>query len=432
LRLHEGSLFGEMEYFEPSPSLATVVAVTDCEIISIEYEALRRITASNPQLLIQLNRGFLKTLTEKHRLVTDSLIEWKSDSEPFHRTSPAHRPSLSINVSRNRLSAQSSTDPQEGLPSRCPIGAVGNSKPLKQLRTLIARIQGHQGNVLILGEAGVGKELVASALARSTQRETEQPFVAVDSATLTSSTVESILFGHEKGAFTGAERRHIGLFERANNGVVYFDEIGNMPLDVQAKLLRVVQEKQILRVGGTTPIPLKFRVIAATNIDLEEACHAGTFRFDLYSRLSVFELHVAPLRERREDIPLLLEHFLCRYGSKETSFVLAEDARQQLVDYHWPGNIRELKNAMEYAVAMADGGVINADSLPPKIAQAISRIPNERPRDSLRAKLEHAEKSALMEVYQQVAGNVSELARTLKTDRSSVYKKLKQYGIHGH
>lgn len=311
---------------------------------------------------------------------------------------------------------------------------IGKSPKIEALRKTIERMRGSDANVLITGETGTGKEVVARQLRRTLTDGTLAPFVAVDSATIQSTMAESMLFGHEKGAFTGADRAMKGIFEEADGGVVYFDEIGNMPLDIQAKLLRVVQEQEITRLGSTRVLPLEFRVVSATNKNLDKMAEEGLFKDDLLQRLNVLPIELPALRERLEDIPLLVEHFLARQsGGMGLSFTA--DALEVLQNYPWPGNIRELGNVVSYVVAMTEGTEVEASDLPPKIRDQASRkaksaIPLTASDGGFYQQVEGFEAALLKQSYAAQSGNISQMALTLGMDRSHLYSKLKQYGIH--
>lgn len=244
-------------------------------------------------------------------------------------------------------------------------GIIGKSPLMKKVFTLIEKVKDVDTNVMITGESGTGKELVARAIHFSGKRKKE-PFVAVNCAAIPENLLESELFGHKKGAFTGATSDKIGKFEYANNGTIFLDEIGDMPLALQAKLLRVLQMKQVTPLGSNHPIELNIRVIAATNKNLKDAVKEGNFRKDLYFRLNVVEIYTPPLRERLEDLPLLFQHFIQIYKSELKKDIkgFSEEAQNSLLHYHYPGNVRELENIVEYAVLMAEGPYIQLEHLP--------------------------------------------------------------------
>jgi two-component system response regulator PilR (NtrC family) len=247
---------------------------------------------------------------------------------------------------------------------------IGKSKPMQQVFELIRLAAPARSNMLILGESGTGKELVAKAIHLHSRR-ASGPFVTVNSGSMPPDLLESNLFGHVKGAFTGAISNKKGLFELANNGSVFFDEIGNIPLDTQAKLLRVIQEKEFMRLGGVDIVKVDVRIIAATNADLDSLVASSAFREDLYYRLNVITLNLPPLRKRTEDIPLLARHFLTLYAAENEKALreISPRAMEVLMDYHWPGNVRELENAVERAVVLSAEDVLDVDLLPLAVRQ---------------------------------------------------------------
>jgi transcriptional regulator with PAS, ATPase and Fis domain len=248
---------------------------------------------------------------------------------------------------------------------------VGESPRLREIQRLLRRAAASDSTVLLRGESGTGKEVAARTVHQESPR-SGRPFVAINCATLSESLLESELFGHEKGAFTGAVARKIGKAEAADGGTLFLDEVGELPLALQAKLLRFLQEREFERVGGTRPIPVDVRVVAATNRDLEKAIREGTFREDLFYRLSVIPLHLPPLRERREDIPLLASRFAAltsqRLGRPVAGFT--PEARACLQSYDWPGNVRELANAVERAIVMGEGDLVRPEDLPETVLEA--------------------------------------------------------------
>ena len=318
---------------------------------------------------------------------------------------------------------------------------VGNSKAMQELRDIIDRAAPSEGRILIFGENGTGKELVAREIHEKSTRST-QSFVKLNCAAIPKELIESELFGYERGAFTGATSRKIGVFEEAEGGSLLLDEIGDMALETQAKLLRVLQENEFVRVGGTIPHKFNVRIISATNKDLAEAISLGQFREDLYYRLNVLPVYVPPLRERSEDIPALVKHFLhayCKKNGKKTK-VLTPDAISPLMSYHWPGNIRELRNLMERLAIMTEGEEIGiqdvAGVMPGLDANSFQPTDPLLHHDdqkglSLRERVETFEKQLLLREFENVGGNVSRLAANLKTDRANLHRKLKKYGIKG-
>ncbi len=305
---------------------------------------------------------------------------------------------------------------------------IGRSSQINALKKSIEKIKMSSANVIITGETGTGKEVIARSLRGNHSDGTLAPFVAIDSATIQSSTAESMLFGHEKGAFTGAEKQTKGIFEEAQGGIVYFDEIGNMPLEIQAKLLRVIQEKQISRLGSSKITNLDFRVICATNKNLDEMVKQGLFKDDLLQRLNVISIHASPLRERKEDIPELLGHFLHQYAkSTQRKLKFTAECIETLQNYNWPGNIRELGNLVAFLLTMIEGDEIDISDLPPKIRD---RACNKKEETGFYKKVSQFEKELLTQEYQKLDGNVSKLALSLGMDRSHLYTKLREYKLH--
>ncbi len=308
---------------------------------------------------------------------------------------------------------------------------VGQHPLMQQLQQLIAAVARNPLTVLIAGESGTGKELVARAIHRQGPRR-DGPFVPVNVAAISETLLESELFGHERGAFTGAVARKLGKFELAQRGTLFLDEIATLRVDLQAKILRVLQEREIERVGGTRRIPVDVRVIAATNADLRKAIQAGTLREDLYYRLNVVRLDVPPLRARREDIPLLVEHFIRRSSRTLHRPVtgIAPAALEVLRGYSWPGNVRELQNLVERAVALADGPTIEMRDLPldlmlPDLGDVVEP-PGSLP---LREARDRFEREVILRVLERVRWNQSEAARVLGLHRNSLKAKLGAWGI---
>jgi len=317
---------------------------------------------------------------------------------------------------------------------------IGTSSAMQQLRDDIERAAPSESRILIRGENGTGKELVAREIHQRSFR-ANKPFIKVNCAAIPKELIESELFGHEKGSFTGAIKKKIGVFEEANDGSLLLDEIGDMSLETQAKLLRVLQENEFMRVGGISLIRFNIRIISATNKDLHQEIKAGHFREDLYFRLNVIPIRVPPLRKRKEDIPLLVRHFLDAYCQKNEKKIkeIDDDALQPFMEYDWPGNIRELKNLIERLVIMTESDHISCRdvvSTLPEISNAVKMEYLEEPimtgDDShlpLREQIENFEKKLLRREFAHVNGNVTHLAEKLKTDRANLHRKLKKYGI---
>ena len=308
---------------------------------------------------------------------------------------------------------------------------VGKSKNMQQMFALMQRAAESDITVLISGESGTGKELVARAIHANSPRKSG-PFVTVNCAAIPETLIESELFGHERGAFTGATTKRIGKFEHANRGTIFFDEIGDMQWVLQAKLLRVLQERQIQRVGGTANIPIDIRVITATNQNLEAAVEAGTFRKDLFYRISTFPIVVPPLRDRRDDIPLLANYFLKKYAEKVKKSIkaISTDALQLLMQYDFPGNVRELENIIERAVLLETTELLQPSNLPPQILSMISSQPALFSPDSRGIlPFEEVERQTLAHALKVMDNNVTKAAQALNIDRSTLYRKLKLYQL---
>ncbi len=311
-------------------------------------------------------------------------------------------------------------------------GIVGSSAKIQDVLRMISRLKDTRTPVLISGESGTGKELVARAI-HFRGSFANRPFVAVDCGSLVPTLIESELFGYEKGAFTGALRSKTGLFQSANGGTIFLDEIGELPLELQAKLLRVLQEKEIRPVGSNQKIKVDVRVVAATNRDLEAEYRNGTFRKDLYFRLNVVTVHLPSLRERRSDIPMLAHWFLDRHAP-DNSMQVTNAAMKCLLQYDWPGNVRELENCIERAVALGDGKIIDLSDLPPTIASA---SPSSETAIGTIAgtvsstDLEDIERATIERVFEQVKGDKALAGKMLGISRATLYRKLKRYNIGG-
>ena len=310
---------------------------------------------------------------------------------------------------------------------------IGNSPAMHEIYMVIGRTAASEATVLITGETGTGKELVAHVLhSNSTYR--HGPLVKVNCAALPETLLESELFGHEKGAFTNAITQRKGRFEMAHKGTIFLDEIGEMTLSTQRKLLRVLQEREFERVGGSIPIKVDTRVIAATNKNLEVEVEAGRFREDLYYRLNVIRLSMPALRERKDDIPLLVEHFLDkhRYSASTPPARISEEAMQALIKHDWPGNVRELENTIQRAVVMSQGGVVTShhillSNFSDKQVFDVARLVKEG--THLSDIMAQVEKAALTEALQVAEGDRSEAAKMLGLDRPALYAKLQEFGL---
>ena len=309
-------------------------------------------------------------------------------------------------------------------------GIVGSSPKIQEVLRMIARLKDTRNPVLITGESGTGKELVARAI-HFRGAFANRPFVAVDCGSLVPTLIESELFGYEKGAFTGAMRTKIGLLQSANGGTVFLDEIGELPLELQAKLLRFLQEKEVRPVGSNQKFKVDVRVIAATNRDLEAAYREGDFRKDLYFRLNVITVHLPSLREHRSDIPLLVQWFLDR-SSRGSDAQVTSAAMKRLLEYEWPGNVRELENCVERATALGDGKTIDIGDLPPAIVGGLASTGEGQASQASSLScndLEDIERATIQRVFDQVNGDKVVAGKMLGISRATLYRKLKRYNI---
>lgn len=321
---------------------------------------------------------------------------------------------------------------------------LGTSPKFRKLMENASRLKGHKANVLILGESGTGKELLARYV-HSLEGNSRRPFIAVNCAAIPDGLIESELFGYERGAFTGAHHRKIGKFELANGGDIFLDEISSLKPGLQAKILRVIQEKEIVRVGGNSPIPVDFRVIAATNDNLSEKVSEGIFRVDLYHRLRVIQLEIPPLRERREDIPLLIAYFLDKFGRDASAKKISAGALNRLQEYPWPGNIRELENVIHSLTILSSDEIITAEHLPHWMdnpAKVITEndlgrakeggsieLPKNIESVTLRDWVKEAEKAFISRALKKNNGDKSKTAKSLKMGRTTLYGKLKELDL---
>jgi DNA-binding NtrC family response regulator len=303
-------------------------------------------------------------------------------------------------------------------------GLIGVSVKMQRVYKIIEKVSQHEYPVLILGESGTGKELVARSIHFSGPRK-DRPFAPVDCSALVPTLIESEFFGYVKGAFTGAMQAKQGLLEAAQGGTLFIDEIGDMPVDLQAKLLRALQEREVKPVGSTERRQINVRIIAATNRDLDAAIRSGTFRQDLYFRLNVVQIKLPPLRDRKSDIPILVTAFLEKFSNPQGPVrTISEDAMRRLIAYDWPGNVRELENAIERAVALGSGPILHVADLPPNLQYPTTeRIPEK---DEI-LPLEELERRAILRTLRETGGDKLSAARMLGIGKTTLYRKLKQY-----
>jgi two-component system nitrogen regulation response regulator NtrX len=394
-------------------------------------EVLERIKTSNPLLPVVMVSGHGTTQTgfEARDRGASGFIE-----KPFSEAVLIER--IQKELSENRTQTAYRALRQE-IDSRYQM--VGTSPPLQQVQDAIQKAAPSKATVLLQGESGVGKELVARMIHRNSPRSRER-FVQVNCAAIPEDLIESELFGHEKGSFTGATERQVGKFEQADRGTIFLDEVGDMSLKTQAKVLRVLQEGEVERLGSAKTATVDVRVIAATNKNLEEQIDKGTFREDLYFRLAVIPIFVPPLRERPDDIPLLVKHFLDTISRENNQKPkrMTPPALDAFKRYRWRGNIRELRNTVERLIIMTPGDTIDVSDLPETLrsdkpsrpgAAAQPAATQATDAGTLRQFKESAERAYLVEKLRENAWNISKTAEVIGTPRSNLYKKLEQYAI---
>jgi len=388
-------------------------------------EALRRIHAFNPAIPVVIMTAYSSV---------DSAVEAIKIGAHDYLTKPLDFERLRLTMAR-ALDHRQVVEEREGakagkIKEIDTAGIIGRSPVMLELLEMISFVAPTEATVLISGESGTGKELIASALHQNSARK-KGPFVKVNCAALVETLLESELFGHEKGAFTGADRKREGKFVQADHGTLFLDEIADTSPAMQVKLLRVLQEHELQRVGGQDVIEVDVRLVAATNKILEDEVKTGHFREDLYYRLNVVSLHVPPLRERHEDISLLAEHFLERYGVKNNRRIsgITPKCMDILLHYPWPGNVRELENAMERGVILMRGDYLDEESLPIPIKKWAQEESGDVTPDlgGLPSSLEEAEKLVILKILDEVDGNKSEAARRLGITRKTLQSKLNKY-----
>ena len=391
------------------------LALVDIKMPGIDgIELQRRLHEINPELIVIIMTGYASVETAVAALKNGAYdyVTKPFDPDDIAHTvhnALAHRRAEKENV-RLRETVAAVTRPQE---------LVGQSAAMKRVFEAIETVGPTEATVLITGESGTGKELVARAIHAASPRRCN-PLVVIHCGALTETLLESELFGHEKGAFTGAQYRKKGNFEIAEGGTVFLDEIGDISLKTQTDLLRVLQEREITRVGSNQPIKVDFRTVAATNKHLEQLIEEGKFRPDLYYRLNVFQIELPPLRERKEDIPLLVDHFVRKFSLSMNKRIVrvAPKAMDLLQRYDWPGNVRELENAVERAMVVAQEPEIHEDDFTLKLPS---------PTNGART-LEDAERLHILRVLEECGGNQTRAAEVLDIDRVTLHNKLKKYG----
>jgi nitrogen regulation protein NR(I) len=414
------------------------LVITDLKMPKVDgMTLLRRALEEEPELpvVIVTAHGTIDTAVEALKSGAFDFV-----TKPFDKDEV--RQIVSKALKTRELRGTDATSTSTGKAAR--FGIIGNSAGITELYAILERVADTPTTVLVTGESGTGKELVARALHEHSGRK-DKPFIKVNCAAIPKELIESELFGYERGAFTGAVTSKPGRFELANGGTLFLDEIGEIPIEMQVKLLRALQESEFERVGGIKTIRVDVRLVAATNRDLKKLIAVGSFREDLFYRLNVVPIHLPALRERTADIPLLVEHFLLRFNERLRKKVegVEPDATEQLVQYPWPGNIRELENVVERAVLFCDAQKLRANDLPPEIRgiAAMANVP--LPEADLQAALasegglkEHVkvamsrlEKELVSRALQQTNGNVTHAARLLKISRKGLQLKMKELGL---
>ena len=399
------------------------LVITDLKMPNLPgEELLRQVQGSMPGLPVIILTG--------HGTIESAVAAMKQGAYDY-LTKPVDMGRLTLLVSRALAEWEVKRQYREALKELQKrnqfSNIIGKSDAMKKIFEVVQLVSASRASVLITGESGVGKEMIADAIHYNSDRK-DKPLIKVHCAALTESLLESELFGHERGAFTGAVARKRGRFELAHRGTIFLDEIGEISQSVQIKLLRVLQDRSFERVGGEETIEVDVRVIAATNRDLKEAIGKGEFREDLYYRLNVVNIHIPPLRERPEDIPLLISSFLTEFARAASKRIDGIDprARAALYGYSWPGNIRELRNCIESAVVMCRGNQITVEDLPPHIHssgdKSVLRL-------GLGLTLAQAEKEIIQAVLLQHNGNKTRAAEQLGIGRKTLHRKLQEYGL---
>ncbi|MFW5715288.1 MAG: sigma-54-dependent transcriptional regulator [bacterium] len=390
-------------------------------------ELLKRISSAYPTIPVIILTG--------HGTIESAVEAMRNGAFDFV-TKPVNLDRLSLLAKRalsNRelvLQHRTLQEEVERLKSRRKTGEIiGKSSQMQKIMQMIEQVAATRASVLITGESGVGKELVADAIHILSNRK-DNPYIKVHCAALAESLLESELFGHEKGAFTGAVSMKRGRFELAHTGTIFLDEIGEINQQVQIKILRVLQDKKFERVGGEKTQEVDVRVISATNRELKSEIEAGRFREDLFYRLNVVNIHVPPLRERKEDIPLLISAFLQEFSEENQKNIEGVDprARLALYNYHWPGNIRELRNCIESAVVMTKGNIITYDDLPPTVTSGSDA---DYVKIEVGSSLEDAEREMIRATLHRENGNKSRTAEVLGIGRKTLHRKIQEYKLEG-
>jgi len=404
------------------------VVLTDLKLPTMDgIEVLAKLKEMDPSQEVIMMTAFGTIETAVHAM---KLGAYDFLTKPFD---PEHLTLLLQRALENQRLAAENVVLREELSTRLG-GAeiIGTSPKIHEVAALIQKVSISDSTVLLSGESGTGKELFARAIHTLSSR-SKRAYVTINCAAIPRELLENELFGSERGAFTGAVARKIGKFEVADGGTIFLDEVGDLELPLQAKLLRVLQEKQIERLGGNKPVSVDVRVIAATNLDLAEGIRKGTFREDLYYRLSVFPVTVPPLRERPEDIPVLADHFVKRYARemKKGDVKLNVEARNLLVKYHWPGNVRELENTIERAMILCERRTIGPEQLAIRVRQVddIALREGAGLKEIGQHAAAQAERGTIIRVLKETRGNKRKAAKVLQIDYTTLFEKLKRYTI---
>lgn len=400
------------------------LVITDLRMPGMSgYDLLKKISASYPTLpvIVLTGHGTIETAVETMR---DGAIDFFTKPVDLEKLILVVKKSISNSMlaeQNRKLTEEIDKLKRQQQYSRI----IGRSNKVAQMMQIINQVAPTKASVLITGESGTGKELVADAIQALSSRK-DKPFIKVHCASLSSSLLESELFGHEKGAFTGATAQKKGRFELADGGTIFLDEIGEIDMSTQVKILRVLQEREFERVGGEKTISVDVRIIAATNRNLAEEVKAGRFREDLFYRLNVVHIEVPPLRERKGDIELLSMEFLKQFNEEDGRRIegFSPAARKAMISYSWPGNIRELKNSVESSVVLAKGNIIQLEDLPAQISEA---VPSSSVSIALPTTMDEAEKKVITGMISYCAGNMSRAADLLQIGRKTLYRKISQW-----
>jgi DNA-binding NtrC family response regulator len=414
--------------------------ITDLKMPRVDGMALlRRVTVDHPDVPVIMitAHGSVDSAVEAVKLGAFDYIEKPFEQEHIRQVVGKAIKSYELEQRAPRRQLSEPETPEQGR-----FGLIGNSVGLRAVLSVIEKVADTPSTVLITGESGTGKELIARALHENSSR-VGQPFIKINCAAIPKTLMESELFGYEKGAFTGAVGSKPGRFELAHGGSLFLDEIGEIPVEMQVKLLRVLQESEFERVGGIKTIKVDVRLITATNRDLQKEVSAGNFREDLFYRLNVVPIHLPPLRERRDDIRLLVWHFVAKFNERLKKAIAGVDeaAMERLVSHNWPGNIRELENVLERTMLFASGPTIRAADLPPELqllagaappAAAAAAPAGGAPtslKEIVRKETERVERELIIRALDETGGNVSQAARNLKISRKSLQNKMKEFGL---